>query len=458
MSTIVAISTAPAIGGIGIVRMSGEKCFDILEKIFVQKNPQKIENIKGYTIKYGKIIDTSNNKVIDEVLVSYFKCPKSYTAENMCEINSHGGIIVLRKILEMCLINGAKLAEPGEFTKRAFLNGRIDLTQAEAIIDIINAKSSREAQESANQIEGFLSKKIHEIRKKIIDLMVDIEANIDYPEYDIEEVSNNSAREKLGEVENELVKLSKSFESGKILKEGIKIAIIGSPNAGKSSLLNAILKEERAIVTDIAGTTRDIIEEQVIIGGIPFKIIDTAGIRNAENKIEQIGIEKSKKTAKNSDVIIAVFDNSKELNSEDKEILELLKEKKSVIVLNKMDLVSCDLKNKKEIKETNKPIVEMAVKEEKGLDNLYKELIDMFNLNQINLDNELIITNIRHQNLINKAIESTRMALNDLKMSMPIDIISINIKQILEHLGEITGDNVSEDIIKNIFSKFCLGK
>ena len=458
MSTIAAISTAPAIGGIGIVRMSGEKCFDILEKIFVQKNPQKIENIKGYTIKYGKIIDTSNNKVIDEVLVSYFKCPKSYTAENMCEINSHGGIIVLRKILEMCLINGAKLAEPGEFTKRAFLNGRIDLTQAEAIIDIINAKSSREAQESANQIEGFLSKKIHEIRKKIIDLMVDIEANIDYPEYDIEEVSNNSAREKLEEVENELVKLSKSFESGKILKEGIKIAIIGSPNAGKSSLLNAILKEERAIVTDIAGTTRDIIEEQVIIGGIPFKIIDTAGIRNAENKIEQIGIEKSKKVAKNSDVIIAVFDNSKELNSEDKEILELLKEKKSVIVLNKMDLVSCDLKNKKEIKETNRPIVEMAVKEEKGLDNLYKELIDMFNLNQINLDNELIITNIRHQNLINKAIESTRMALNDLKMSMPIDIISINIKQILEHLGEITGDNVSEDIIKNIFSKFCLGK
>ena len=458
MSTIAAISTAPAIGGIGIVRMSGEKCFDILEKIFVQKNPQKIENIKGYTIKYGKIIDTSNNKVIDEVLVSYFKCPKSYTAENMCEINSHGGIIVLRKILEMCLINGAKLAEPGEFTKRAFLNGRIDLTQAEAIIDIINAKSSREAQESANQLEGFLSKKIHEIRKKIIDLMVDIEANIDYPEYDIEEVSNNSAREKLEEVENELVKLSKSFESGKILKEGIKIAIIGSPNAGKSSLLNAILKEERAIVTDIAGTTRDIIEEQVIIGGIPFKIIDTAGIRDAENKIEQIGIEKSKKVAKNSDVIIAVFDNSKELNSEDKEILELLKEKKSVIVLNKMDLISCDLKNKKEIKETNRPIVEMAVKEEKGLDNLYKELIDMFNLNQINLDNELIITNIRHQNLINKAIESTRMALNDLKMSMPIDIISINIKQILEHLGEITGDNVSEDIIKNIFSKFCLGK
>ena len=458
MSTIAAISTAPAIGGIGIVRMSGKNCFDVLNKIFIQKNPQKIEDIKGYTMKYGKIIDNTNNKVIDEVLVSYFKCPKSYTAEDMCEINSHGGIIVVRKILELCLNNGAQLAEPGEFTKRAFLNGRIDLTQAEAIIDIINAKSSREAQESANQLEGFLSKKINEIRNKIMDLMVDIEANIDYPEYDVEEVSNNNARKKLEEVESELIKLSQSFENGKILKEGIKIAIIGSPNAGKSSLLNTILKEERAIVTDIAGTTRDIIEEQVTIEGIPFKIIDTAGIRNAENKIEQIGIEKSKKVAKNCDVIIAVFDNSKKLNSEDKEILKLLKEKKSIIVLNKTDLESVNLENIKEIKETNRPIVKMSLKEENGLENLYKELINMFNLNQINLDNELIITNIRHQSLIKKAIESTRMALNDLKMSMPIDIISINIKQILEHLGEITGDNVSEDIIKNIFSKFCLGK
>ena len=458
MSTIAAISTAPAIGGIGIVRMSGKNCFDVLNKIFIQKNPQKIEDIKGYTMKYGKIIDNTNNKVIDEVLVSYFKCPKSYTAEDMCEINSHGGIIVVRKILELCLNNGAQLAEPGEFTKRAFLNGRIDLTQAEAIIDIINAKSSREAQESANQLEGFLSKKINEIRNKIMDLMVDIEANIDYPEYDVEEVSNNNARKKLEEVESELIKLSQSFENGKILKEGIKIAIIGSPNAGKSSLLNTILKEERAIVTDIAGTTRDIIEEQVTIEGIPFKIIDTAGIRNAENKIEQIGIEKSKKVAKNCDVIIAVFDNSKKLNSEDKEILKLLKEKKSIIVLNKTDLESVNLENIKEIKETNRPIVKMSLKEENGLENLYKELINMFNLNQINLDNELIITNIRHQSLIKKAIKSTRMALNDLKMSMPIDIISINIKQILEHLGEITGDNVSEDIIKNIFSKFCLGK
>ena len=458
MSTIVAISTAPAIGGIGIVRISGDKSFEILEKIFIQKNPQDIKDIKGYRIKYGKIINPETKREIDEVLVSYFKKPKSYTTEDMCEINSHGGTIVLREILGLCLKNGAILAEPGEFTKRAFVNGRIDLTQAEAIIDIINAKTSREAHESLNQLEGFLYKKINAIKAEILDLMVSIEANIDYPEYDVEEVSNKESIAKLESIEQELVKLSKSFENGKILKEGLKLAIIGRPNAGKSSLLNSILKEDRAIVTDIAGTTRDIIEEQVIIEGIPFKIIDTAGIRNAKDRIEQIGIEKSKKAAKESDVIIAVFDNSVELNDEDKEILKLLRDKKAIIILNKTDLSSKMLESNKEIKEVNKPIVKMSVKKEEGLENLFAELVKMFNLNEINLDNEIIITNIRHQDLINKAIESTRMAIEDLKMNMPIDVVAINIKQILEHLGEITGDNVSEDIIKSIFAKFCLGK
>lgn len=458
MSTIAAISTAPAIGGIGIVRMSGKDCFEVLEKIFKPKNPETIENIAGYIIKYGTIVNPETNRVVDEVLVSYFKCPKSYTAENMCEINSHGGIVVLREILELCLKNGAELAKPGEFTERAFLNGRIDLTQAEAIIDIINAKSTREAQESANQLEGYLSRKINEIREKIMDIMVNIEANIDYPEYDVEEVSNKDAENKLKEIENELIKLSKTFENGKILKEGVKIAIIGSPNAGKSSLLNSILKEERAIVTDIAGTTRDIIEEQISIEGIPFKVIDTAGIRDAKDKIEQIGIEKSKKAANEADVILAVFDSSVPLNDEDREILNLLKHKKSIIVLNKTDLKQIVNNECKEIQDVNTEVINISLKNNEGLERIYESLVKMFNLNQINLDNELTITNIRHQELINKAIESTRMALNDLNNSMPIDIISINIKEILEHLGEITGDNVSEDIIKSIFAKFCLGK
>lgn len=458
MSTIAAISTAPAIGGIGIVRMSGKDCFEVLEKIFKPKNPETIENIAGYRIKYGTIVNPETNRVVDEVLVSYFKCPKSYTAENMCEINSHGGIVVLREIIELCLKNGAELAKPGEFTERAFLNGRIDLTQAEAIIDIINAKSTREAQESANQLEGYLSRKINEIREKIMDIMVNIEANIDYPEYDVVEVSNKDAENKLKEIENELIKLSKTFENGKILKEGVKIAIIGSPNAGKSSLLNSMLKEERAIVTDIAGTTRDIIEEQISIEGIPFKVIDTAGIRDAKDKIEQIGIEKSKKAANEADVILAVFDSSVPLNDEDREILNLLKHKKSIIVLNKTDLKQIVNNECKEIQDVNTEVINISLKNNEGLERIYKSLVKMFNLNQINLDNELTITNIRHQELINKAIESTRMALNDLNNSMPIDIISINIKEILEHLGEITGDNVSEDIIKSIFAKFCLGK
>lgn len=459
MSTIAAIATATGAGGIGIIRMSGKECFEILGKIFIPKNGKfSIEETPGYTIRYGYIINPQTQEKIDEVLVSFFKGPKSYTTENMCEINSHGGMIVLKKILEVCLSNGAVLAEPGEFSKRAFLNGRIDLTQAEAIIDLINAKSSKEAQESANQLEGYLSKKINKSRDELLDLMVNIEANIDYPEYDVEEVSYKNAEEILEKVKTELEELSKSFENGKIIKDGIKLSIIGSPNAGKSSLLNRILKEERAIVTDIEGTTRDLIEEQVLIEGIPFKIIDTAGIRKTDNMIEQIGIEKSKKSANESDVVIAVFDNSKKLEEQDKEILNIIKDKRAIVVLNKIDLKEQKQDVLTEGQVTGKKIIKISAKNDIGIEKIYKELVNMFNLSEIESDNNILITNVRHQDLISKAIVAINESIEEIKRMEPIDIISIKIKEILENLGEITGNNVSEDLIKSIFSKFCLGK
>ena len=436
--------------------MSGKNCFEILEKIFKPKTQEKIENIKGYMMKYGHIVE--NEKVIDEVLVSYFKEPLSYTTENMCEINSHGGNIVMKKILELCLKNGAQLAEPGEFTKRAFLNGRIDLTQAESVIDVINAKSEKEVQAGIKQLEGGLSKEISVIKQEILDVMVNIEVAIDYPEYDVEEVTNNEIINMLNRVEIKLNKLEKSFDNGKILKEGIKTAIIGKPNAGKSSLLNRILKEDRAIVTEFEGTTRDTIEEYVNINGIPLKLIDTAGIRNAKDEVEKIGIYKSKEIAKNADLIIAIFDASKELSKEDKEILEIIKGKKVIILLNKIDLQQKLYKNDKDFKEVTDSIIEISALNNIGIDDVYAEITKLFEINEINIDNELVITNIRHKNLIHQAIESVRKTKETIEKKMPIDIVAVYIKEILEDLGNITGEFVTEDIINEIFSKFCLGK
>lgn len=458
MSTIAAISTAPGTGGIGIIRISGEECFKILDKIFIQKNKQNIEEIKGYTMKYGKIINPKTNETIDEVLVSYFKSPNSYTKENMCEINSHGGIIVMREILELCLENGAEMAEPGEFTKRAFLNGRIDLSQAEAIIDIINSKTEKESKASVNQLGGFLSNKIQNIRKDILDVMVDIEASIDYPEYDIEEVTNKKIYNMLKLVINKLNDLEKNFYNGKILKEGIQTAIIGKPNSGKSSLLNAILREERAIVTEYEGTTRDTIEEFIDIDGVPLKIIDTAGIRNAQDEVEKIGIEKAKEIAKNADLIIAIFDSTKELDLEDEKILEIIKNKKSIIVLNKIDLQEKDIVIDNRIKKLNKTIIKISALKKQGIEKLNEEISKMFKLNEINTDGEILVTNVRHRDLIIKAKENTNKAIEELEKNMPIDIIAVYIKEILENLGNITGEDVSENIINEIFAKFCLGK
>lgn len=409
-------------------------------------------------MKYGQIISKETGTVIDEVLVSYFKEPKSYTTENMCEINSHGGMIVLQKILEECLKNGAVLAEPGEFTKRAFLNGRIDLSQAESVIDIIHAKSEKELHANMRQLEGYLSKEIRQIRKELMDIMVDIEASIDYPEYDVEEVTNAKAMQTLEHCKEKLQLLEKSFENGKVVKEGIKTVIVGRPNAGKSSLLNAILKEDRAIVTDIEGTTRDSIEETVTVKGIPLHIIDTAGIRKAKDQVEKIGIEKSKKLAKEADLLIAIFDSTKELTEEDLEILHLIQDKTAIILLNKSDLGNNVLKQNPAIIHSGKTVIEIAALQRQGIEELYNEIERLFHLNEIAPQEETMITNIRHKTLIQKAEENIQKAIETIIMQMPIDIIAIAIKNALENLGEIIGENVSENIIKEIFSKFCLGK
>ncbi|MEE0865598.1 MAG: tRNA uridine-5-carboxymethylaminomethyl(34) synthesis GTPase MnmE [Clostridia bacterium] len=436
--------------------MSGKECFEILDKVFIPKKKQEIDDIKGYTIKYGNIVN--EEEIVDEVLVSYFKAPKSYTTEDMCEINSHGGNIIMKKILELCLKNGATLAEPGEFTKRAFLNGRIDLTQAESVIDVINAKSEKEAKTAINQLEGMLSQKINEIKKEIMDVIINIEVAIDYPEYDVEDTTNMQILEMLNSVEKKLLKLSKSFDEGKILKEGIKTAIIGKPNAGKSSLLNAILNEERAIVTEYEGTTRDTIEEFVTIEGIPLKLIDTAGIRDAKDEVEKIGIKKSREIADTADLVIAIFDSSKELDKEDIEILDLIKNKKSIIILNKCDLEpKIDEKNTK-LNDASDYIIKISALKNIGIDVLYEKISELFNLNQINLDNEILITNIRQKDFINKAIENVEKTKDTIDKKMTTDIIAIFIKDILEDLGSITGEFVTEDIINEIFSKFCLGK
>ena len=455
--TIAAISTSTvSSGGISIVRISGPDAIIIGDKVFKSKKNIKLANVQSHTVHFGNICDNGNE--IDEALVIVMKAPNTYTRENIVEIDCHGGILVTKKVLEAVLNAGARLAEPGEFTKRAFLNGRIDLSQAEAVIDIINSKTEKEMMVAQRHLEGSLSKKIKDIQGEILNLMADIEASIDYPEYDIEETTNKKINDTLNSVEEKLLKLKNSFENGKILKEGIKTAIIGKPNVGKSSLLNLILGENRAIVSDIEGTTRDTIEEYINIKGIPLKIVDTAGIRKTNDEVEKIGVERSINNISDAELIIALFDDSRTFDDQDQKILDLIEGKKTIILINKIDLGKNLIKENEKLKKFKNNIIEFSTINETGLDKLYNKIEELFKLNELDCENTEIITNNRHKQQILYALEDVAKGRESLETHMPVDITAICLKDILERLAEITGENVSEDIINEIFKKFCLGK
>lgn len=450
METIAAISTPPGVGGIGIIRISGDNALNVAKRIFKAKNKSEI---KPFTIRFGYVVDENQN-ALDQVLVSYFKSPKSYTGEDVIEINCHGGNVSTREILELVLKNGARLAEPGEFTKRAFLNGKLDLTQAEAVIELINSKSDKESKASYKQLEGLLGAKIKEIKQGIIDLLVDIEANIDYPEYDIEEVRRERIYNVLSKNVSKLETLEKSFESGKILRDGVSTVIIGKPNVGKSSLLNRLVKEDRAIVTEIAGTTRDTIEEYITIRGIPLKLVDTAGIHETDDIVESIGVNKSKKAIDESELVLLMLDATRELSKEDEELLEATKNKNRIILINKID---ADKKINKDMFKSDK-VIEMSTKTLAGIEELEETIEEMFNISELNIENEIVITNVRHKNLIHKAAEEIKNAIVSIKNGLPIDMLSIDLQEALQNLGEITGESISEEVVKGIFAKFCVGK
>lgn len=456
MDTIVAISTAPGLGGIGIIRISGTDAFKILLKIFKSKKVKTEDDIVANTIQYGHIID--DEKIVDEVLVSFFKAPHSYTAEDTVEINSHGGTIVMNEILKVVLKNGAKLALPGEFTKRAFINNRIDLTKVEAISSILNAKSERELEISNTMLNGKLYNTINDIKKEVLEILMHIEVSIDYPEYDTEEKEETEIIEVLEKVLNILTKFEQNFDIGSKIQEGIKIAIIGRPNAGKSSLLNLLLNKERAIVTEIEGTTRDSIEETFVVDGLPIKIIDTAGIRDTTEVVEKIGIERALKYAQNSDLIIGIFDVSREFSTDDKKIIELLKNNDGIIILNKIDLPNkLNSEDIKLIEELDKNILKTSIVNKEGYNELLDIIRDKIKYFQLNKDNENIIIHQRQKNIITEAIMYTKQALKDIKI-LPIDMVSEKIQNIVNCLNELTGEDVKEEMLNEIFANFCLGK
>ena len=454
--TIAAIATAPGEGGIGIIRISGEKSLQVANCIFKSMSGKKIEDYNKRTLIYGHILD--GEKIIDEVLVAYMKGPNSYTAEDVIEINCHGGFISVKKILELVLSKDVRLAEQGEFTKRAFLNGRIDLAQAEAIIDVINAKTDMAHTVAQSQLEGSLSKKIKDLRHSITEMLAHITVSIDFPDEDVEHITYNTLKEKSLELQKEINRLYDTAESGKILRDGLKTVIVGKPNVGKSSLLNAVLGENRAIVTDIPGTTRDVIEEFVNIKGIPLKIVDTAGIRETEDVVEKIGVEKSREFFNSADLSIVVLDSSRKLESEDIEILEAVQPNKTIVLLNKTDLDQViDIEKVKEyIDEEN--IITISALQHEGIEKIHDKIEDMVFTGSIKNSSDVVVTNSRHKDALYKAKQSIADAIMAIESYMPLDFIEVDFKNIWDYLGYINGDTVTEDLLDTIFSNFCIGK
>lgn len=452
--TIAAVSTPIGEGGISIVRLSGEDAIEIANKVFKGKN---LELVPTHTIHYGHIINPKTKQIIDEAMVSVMKGPKTFTRENVVEINCHGGMVVTNEILQLLLANGARMADPGEYTKRAFMNGRIDLTQAESVMDIIRAKTDKSREIAMNQLKGGLLTKIRELRQNLLDTMAQEEVNIDYPEYDMDDMTGSQMKEVAQQVSKKIEKLLLTAQEGKIMRNGLATAIVGRPNVGKSSLLNYLTQDEKAIVTDIAGTTRDTLEEYVSIKNIPLKLIDTAGIHETEDKVEKIGVERSKKAVQEADLVLLLLDGSRELSDEDRELLNFTKSKKRIVILNKSDL------GKKITQEmiqniTDSPVVITSILEKDNLDKLANEIEKMFFSGIENSANQAMVTNQRQAGLLQKAHQSLQEVISGVESAMPLDLVQIDLKDAWDTLGEITGESAPDELITELFSQFCLGK
>ena len=452
--TIAAISTGMTNSGIGIVRISGEEAFDIADRIYKGRN--KITESESHTIHYGHIID--GEETIDEVLVMVMRAPRTFTGEDTVEINCHGGTFVLKRVLETVLKNGARAAEPGEFTKRAFLNGKMDLSQAEAVIDVINSENEYALQSSISQLKGNIKNKINDIRKKIIYHTAFIESALDDPEHISVDGYGETLKSEAEKIIDELEILIRSADNGRVMKEGINTVIVGKPNAGKSSLLNVLSGHERAIVTDIEGTTRDILEEQIKLGGLSLNVIDTAGIRTTDDVIEKIGVDRAWEYAMNADLIIYVVDASKELDENDDKILDLIRNKNTIILLNKSDLDTVVTAGMMKERAGHIPVISVSAKEEQGIRELEEMVKEMFLKGEISFNDQIYITNVRQKNALSDALESMKKIIQSIDDGMPEDFYSIDLMDAYESLGSITGESVGEDLVNEIFSKFCMGK